>query len=88
MKDPLRTLNSEDRKYRRRAKEASVSSFLGTGKQGPEQVAYIQQLLNPSDPSMLNKLVGLLQNRKVKSSKVAQMLKARGGVDLAKFRKA
>jgi hypothetical protein len=37
---------------------------------------------------MLNKLVNLLQNRKVKSSKVAQMLKARGGVDLAKFRKA
>jgi hypothetical protein len=81
-------LNPKDRKFRRHAKEWTVADFLGRGKQGAEQVAYIQQLLNPSDPSMLNKLTGLLQNRKVKSSKVAQMLKARGGVDLAKFRKA
>jgi len=84
MQEPL---SPQDRKFRRSAKEWSVADFLGRGKQGAEQVAYIQQLLNPSDPSMLNKLVSLLQNRKVKSDKVAQILKARGGVDLAKFRK-
>lgn len=81
-------LSPEDREFRRHAKEWTVADFLGRGKQGAEQVAWIQQLLNPSDPSMLNKLVGLLEKRKAKSSKVAQMLKARGGVDLSKFRKA
>ena len=85
MQEPL---SPQDRKFRRNAKEWSVADFLGTGKQGAEQVAYIQQLLNPDDPSMLNKLVSLLQNRKVKSDKVAQMLKARGGIDVSKFRKA
>lgn len=85
MQEPL---SPQDRKFRRNAKEWSVADFLGTGKQGAEQVAYIQQLLNPNDPSMLNKLVSLLQNRKVKSDKVAQMLKARGGIDVSKFRKA
>lgn len=51
------------RQRRRFAKEESVVHYLGDGKQGAEQVAFIQQLLNKSDPAFLKKVIGLLNAR-------------------------
>jgi hypothetical protein len=51
------------RQRRRFSKEESVVHYLGDGKQGAEQVAFIQQLLNKSDPAFLKKVIGLLNAR-------------------------
>ena len=78
---------SWDRESRRKAKEWSVADFLGRGKQGPEQVAFIQKLLNPDNKEFVRKIAELLKRRAARKAGLTSMLEARGGVDLAKYRK-
>jgi hypothetical protein len=62
MKKPMKS-TSWDRASRRQAKEWSVTDFLGRGKQGAEQVAFIQQLLNPQNKKFVEKIARMLGKR-------------------------